>query len=432
MTFRSKLILLVAVPLCALVAVTVPGVTSRLAVVRAETRAQHLQAPSAALTQLVQVLDNEHALSNWYLADGDLRVFLQLKAARVQTDGAVAALRSVAGELGAAHADSAASSLGDLLLRMQRAGKTRQTVDTRVATLDSVNASYQDSVTQALNVVDTMGFSLSDANEVANLRDFATVLRLAAAAGQERAVLTAGFAQGRLPSNLLQETVGAVAAQDAYRASFEAQASSSLRGAFAARIRSGGSVSDPVRVLRADALAGRFGGTTVAAQRWYDASTKQTEVLFAAARGVLSESDHFGTGRKNTAQREMYVYGAGALGALLLALGLALLIGRSATRALRRLTNAADEVTERKLPHLLDALQTGGAPSDIPDVTPAPVESRDEIGVLARAFNKMEQAVVDVAREQTSLLRRGVSELYVNLARRNQNLLERQIRMIDA
>ncbi len=432
LTFRSKLILLVAVPLCALVAVTVPGVTSRLSVVRAETRAQHLQGPSAAITQLVQALDNEHALSNWYVATGDLRVVAQLKAARTQTNRAVADLRTRAPELRVAGADSAAGSVNALLIRMQRAGKTRQAVDRRDASLESLNGYYEDSVREALTTVDAMGFSLRDASEVANLRDFATVLRLAAAAGQERALLTAGFAQGLLPSALLQDAVGAVAAQDAYRASFEGQASASLRSAFAARIRSGGSVSDPVRALRGAAFAGHLGGNAVAAQRWYDASTKQTEVLFAAARGVLTQSDHFGTGRKNTAQSEMLVYGAGALGALLLALGLAFVIARSATRSIRRLTAAADDVTERKLPHLLDALQSGGVPSDIADVTPVPVESRDEIGALARAFNEMEQALVDVAREQSVLLRRGVSELYVNLARRNQNLLERQIRMIDA
>ncbi|HEX4778825.1 MAG TPA: ATP-binding protein, partial [Acidimicrobiia bacterium] len=62
---------------------------------------------------------------------------------------------------------------------------------------------------------------------------------------------------------------------------------------------------------------------------------------------------------------------------------------------------------------------------------PVAIESRDEVGELARAFNAMEDAVVEVAREQSTLLREGVSELYVNLARRNQSLLDRQIRAID-
>ena len=64
--FRSKLVLLVGLPLCALVGVTVPGFTSRLDVVNAETRAQRLQAPANAITTMVQGLDNENALSNWF------------------------------------------------------------------------------------------------------------------------------------------------------------------------------------------------------------------------------------------------------------------------------------------------------------------------------------------------------------------------------
>lgn len=429
--FRSKLALLVALPLCALVAVTIPGVTSRLSVVRAENRAQHLQAPSAGLTRLVQALDNENALSNWYLADGGTHVHTQLDGARSQTDHAAVSLRSLVGELRAAHADSAVTGLSRLLTRLRLIGRQRQTVDRRLVGVDSVTGYYQDSVRQVLSVVDAMGSALRDANEVANLRDFATVLRIATAAGQERAILTGGFAQGLLPSALLQDVIGAVAAQDAYRASFEAQASPALRTAFAARIRAAGPVTDRVRSLRGQALAGILGGNAPAAQRWYDASTQQSEILFSAAHGVLAQSDHFGTGRKNTAQREMLVYGAGALGALLVALALAFVIARSTARPLRRLTTAADDVTDRQLPQLLEALRAGGGPGLIDGVTAIPVESRDEIGALARAFNAMENAVVEVAKEQSSLLRQGVSELYVNLARRNQSLLDRQIRMID-
>lgn len=429
--FRSKLILLVALPLCALVAVTVPGLTGRLSVVRAETRAQKLQAPSAALTQLVQALDNENALSDWYVAGGDSRVQAQLKSARAQTDHEIAAVRPFVEELRSANAGAAADGVTKLLARLQRLSKVRQGVDSHATQLDGLNAYFQDSVDQVLAVVDAMGAALRDPNEVANLRDFASVLRLAAATGQERAIVTGGFAPGLLSQALAQQVAGAVAAQDAYRASFEGQASPALRAAFENRIRSGGAVADRVHALRTDVLAGRLADDPTAAQNWYEASTQQTEMLFAAAHGVLSQSDQFGTARKSTAQHEMFLYGAGALGALLVALGLALVIGRSATRSLRRLTVAADDMTEHQLPQLLDTLRTGGVPAEAERPAAIPVESRDEIGALARAFNAMEQTVVEVAQEQSVLLQRGVSDLYVNLARRNQSLLDRQIRMID-
>jgi len=431
MKFRSKLVLLVGLPLCALIGVTVPGFTSRLDVVNAETRAQHLQAPANAITTMVQGLDNENALSNWYVGSGDPAVHQLLASARVQTDRELAALRGQTTELRRAGAGGAASRLAQVVAGLDLIGQQRQFVDVRVVPIDSVTGFYQDTVQQLLQVVDSMGTSLHDATQVANLRDFATVLRIATAAGEERAILTAGFAQRSLAPGLVNDVIGAVAAQDAYQASFEAQAGGELRQAFDARLRAGSAVRDRVRALRSQALNGRFSDHGVTPREWYDASTQQGEQLYAAAHAVLDRANQVGLDRKHAAKQAMLAYGAGAVGVLLLALALAIAIARATTRPLGRLTRAAHELSEQQLPALLDAVRAGGASGELEAISAVPVESRDEIGELARAFNAMEDAVVEVAREQGNLLRQGVSELYVNLARRNQSLLDRQIRAID-
>jgi anti-sigma regulatory factor (Ser/Thr protein kinase) len=59
------------------------------------------------------------------------------------------------------------------------------------------------------------------------------------------------------------------------------------------------------------------------------------------------------------------------------------------------------------------------------------VESDDEIGELAKAFSTIQQVTVSVAEEQSELLKKGIGDLYVNLARRNQSLLDRQISLLD-
>ena len=59
------------------------------------------------------------------------------------------------------------------------------------------------------------------------------------------------------------------------------------------------------------------------------------------------------------------------------------------------------------------------------------MRSDDELGHLAQAFNAVQSVAVDVAAEQASLLKKGISDLYVNLARRNQALLDRQIQHLD-
>ena len=58
-------------------------------------------------------------------------------------------------------------------------------------------------------------------------------------------------------------------------------------------------------------------------------------------------------------------------------------------------------------------------------------QSEDEIGELAQAFNDVEAVTIEVAQEQSRLLRKGMGDLFVNLARRNQSLLERQLELLD-
>ena len=64
-------------------------------------------------------------------------------------------------------------------------------------------------------------------------------------------------------------------------------------------------------------------------------------------------------------------------------------------------------------------------------MTKLDVRSQDEVGQLAEAFNTIQQVAVDVATEQSELLRKGIGDMFVNLARRNQALLDRQIEFID-
>ena len=119
---------------------------------------------------------------------------------------------------------------------------------------------------------------------------------------------------------------------------------------------------------------------------------------------------------------------------LLLALGLALAAARSITRPLRELTEAADHLAEDRLPKLVDALRHPVEDDEhylTAALEPIAVRSDDELGHLAHAFNAVQSVAVDVAAEQATLLKKGISDLYVNLARRNQALIDRQIQLLD-
>jgi signal transduction histidine kinase len=107
------------------------------------------------------------------------------------------------------------------------------------------------------------------------------------------------------------------------------------------------------------------------------------------------------------------------------------LVSRSITRPLRSLTRQAKEMAERRLPEaVIDILETPlGDDVTVPVVEPVRVNTRDEVSDVADALNTVQDSALDLAVEQ-AVLRRNIADSFVNLGRRNQNLLGRQLDFI--
>jgi signal transduction histidine kinase len=114
---------------------------------------------------------------------------------------------------------------------------------------------------------------------------------------------------------------------------------------------------------------------------------------------------------------------------LLIGITIAVLVARSLVRSLRVLRSAALDVAERRLPEAVESMRAGGTP----DVTvdPVPIRTRDEVGQVARAFDAVHGQAVRLAADQAAL-QANVSAMFVNLSRRSQALVERQLQLIEA
>jgi len=117
--------------------------------------------------------------------------------------------------------------------------------------------------------------------------------------------------------------------------------------------------------------------------------------------------------------------------ALLLAIALVAttIIGRSMVGPLRRLRNGALEVAGTRLPDMVRRMSETDGEGIPPEVEPIDVDSSDEIGQVARAFDQVHQEAVRLAANEAAL-RGNVNAMFVNLSRRSQSLVERQIRVI--
>ncbi|MGV9899240.1 sensor histidine kinase, partial [Streptomyces tendae] len=122
---------------------------------------------------------------------------------------------------------------------------------------------------------------------------------------------------------------------------------------------------------------------------------------------------------------------AGALGliALLYSLFLSVRVGRSLIRDLKQLRLEAHEASGVRLPSVMRRL-SAGEEVDVETEVPRLEYDRNEMGEVGQALNTLQRAAVEAAVKQAEL-RAGVSEVFVNLARRSQVLLHKQLTLLD-
>ncbi|MEV7615869.1 nitrate- and nitrite sensing domain-containing protein [Streptomyces sp. NPDC089799] len=168
---------------------------------------------------------------------------------------------------------------------------------------------------------------------------------------------------------------------------------------------------------------------TPTAAEWDQASTRALDIL--ATMGTAA-GDRYKE-RVEPVAMEVLVKAAvaGILGfvALIVSLVLSIRIGRDLIRDLSRLRKEAHEASGVRLPSVMRRL-AAGEPVDVETEAPRLEYEKDEVGQVGQALNTLQRAAVEAAVRQAEL-RRGVSEVFVNLARRNQVLLHRQLTLLD-
>jgi signal transduction histidine kinase len=104
------------------------------------------------------------------------------------------------------------------------------------------------------------------------------------------------------------------------------------------------------------------------------------------------------------------------------------LVALSISRPLRSLTRQARDMAQRRLPQAVRSVHEVPLGEDVvvPDLEPITVRTRDEVADVADALNVVQTAALDLAVEQ-AVMRRNAADTYVNLARRYQDLLTRQL-----
>ncbi|MFA1544739.1 sensor histidine kinase [Actinomadura chokoriensis] len=121
---------------------------------------------------------------------------------------------------------------------------------------------------------------------------------------------------------------------------------------------------------------------------------------------------------------------AGGLGlaAIVLSSVIAIRVSRRLVRECRTLAGGVVDFTRKRLPLLAEQI-IAGRPAE-PEPDPRIDYRITEIRQIAESFDRAREAVLAAAEGEVAA-RRGISEVFVNLARRNQALLHRQLSLLD-
>jgi signal transduction histidine kinase len=117
------------------------------------------------------------------------------------------------------------------------------------------------------------------------------------------------------------------------------------------------------------------------------------------------------------------------LAAVATSLVISVRIGRGLVVELVGLRNSALEIARRKLPHAMGKLRAGEE-IDIDAEAPPGPPAEDEAGQVAEALGIVHRAALSAAAERAELAG-GISGVFVNLARRSQILVHRQLSLLD-
>ncbi len=130
----------------------------------------------------------------------------------------------------------------------------------------------------------------------------------------------------------------------------------------------------------------------------------------------------------NAKNRVWETAGGGLLG-LILTLIVSLFLSRSINRRLGTLRQSALTLAQEQLPSVVARLRRGES-VDVAAEAPALRVGDDEIGQVGQAIDTVRQTAIRSAIDEARV-RQGVNDMFRNLARRNQSLLQRQLTVLD-
>jgi hypothetical protein len=436
---RSRLVALILIP--TIVGVLLAGVQLANAI---GTSAEYRRLTQVAeLVQRASALSHELAkertLTAWYMADRRRPIRLsQLKTQREASDAAKQRVLAATTSIDATHTTRVRGEVDEIRrwltgldgLRRSIAGEASvppraaiRTYSSLIEVLERLQGDLGDGISD-----DALQGSVAALTALDETRE--QVLR-------QQGILVVALIERRLDYDDLSDFLGSWNSQQLQLTAFEQEATPQDLQAYKKGVR--GPQIDRADAMRQRALAQLREFKTIRdldittrrdLQLWYESTSLSANAMRKVEDGLTTRIVATTRDLSDTEQRNAIISGATILVLLLLVLVITTRVAGSLVRPLRRLRAEALQVATTRLPETVRLLRESGDSAEVPDVPSVGVNTRDEIGEVARAFDEVHREAIRLAGDEAKL-RANVNSMFVNLSRRSQTLVERQLQLIE-
>ncbi len=414
-------------------------------------RVDQLAVLGGDMTTLAEAIEDERDLTVGYIAArqsgatalsksllGELGRQYAITGARLAT------VERLASQIGPAYPSVARTDLSFALSRLGALADLRGLAHSGISALP-MNTDYSEVVSTLLAFDNEIAVGSSNAQLAQTVTSLGSLAQMEDEASQQRAILYAALLQRQFGLGGLQALVAAQSGQNSDLATFDTVAatlpayvpgsgfSGSLSEVQQLNDEDVGPNIDDAQSIEQDALIDGDDGVspTGNAQAWYADMSDNLSAIRTVESDELASITAQGNSLHQGAEGSARLTAIIVLALLLLVLLITIVMARSMIRPLRRLRLDALDVAGRRLPEMVQRLSSSQDVGEKMSIDPIGIDSTDEIGEVARAFDQVHREAVRLAGDE-ALLRTNLNAMFVNLSRRSQSLIERQLGIIDS
>ncbi|MCA2188181.1 sensor histidine kinase [Nonomuraea cavernae] len=441
---RARLVALILVPTAAAVLLGGVQVVVSTGAAADYARTNQLAQLSEQVGELTHLASGERARTSWFIAQGRPEDELpEVRGQMAHVDEIVKQVRGSATQLQGAVTGRTADQIEAMLSRLDDLkGLRQQAIEADLLPGPAVEL-YTIIIGDLLNIHNELIKGSQDDELFRQTRMLDALARAKESVSLQQALVTTVLVEGRFDQEQLKRFLGELSRESNERKRFAAEATADERRLFDETVN--GRPADRMLFLRElvlirataglplrglDLTRDETGARRDDATEWFEAADVVADAMRVVeerqATGILTRSESLSSAE----QARAYVVAGAVLALLVAVLLITTGVARSLVRPLRRLRGEALEIAGQRLPEFVQRVREARDGSVDVEVPPIGVFSKDEVGEVARAFDEVHREAVRLAGDEARL-RSNVNSMFVNLSRRSQTLVERQLTLIE-